>query len=43
MCPPCYDHNGFVAIHAFENMIAQVQRLSQSHCGDNQESTLSSF
>ena len=40
MCPPCYHHNGFVATHALEHMIAQVQKLPQSHCGDNQESTL---
>ena len=40
MRPPCYHDKGFLATHALEHMIAQVQKLLQSHCGDNEESTL---
>ena len=40
MCPPSCHDKGFLATHAPEHMIAQVQKLLQSHCGDNEESTL---
>ena len=40
LCPPCYHDKGFPATHAREHMIAQVQKLLQSHCGDNEESIL---
>ena len=42
ICPPIYDHNGFVTIHALGHMImygiscAQVHELSQSHGDDSQ-------
>ena len=39
-CPPCYHHNAFPATHALGHMIAQVQKLLQSHCGDNEENAL---
>ena len=37
MCPPGYQHNGFVATHALGHMMYE---LPQSHCGDNREGTL---
>ena len=43
MCPPGYDHNGFVATHALGHIMygcAQVHELPQSCCGDNREGTL---
>ena len=36
MCPPGYNHNGFMEIHA----LGQLHELPQSPCGDNREGTL---
>ena len=42
MCPPGYQHNGFVVTHVFRHMMyrtscAQVHELLQSHCSDRRE------
>ena len=43
MCPPGYNHNGFVATHALDatvHHVPKVHELPQSHCGGNREGTL---
>ena len=46
MCPLGYHHNVLVATDALGHILygcGQVHELPQSHCGDNQESTLISI
>ena len=43
MCPPGYHNNDFVATHTLGHMMygcAQVNKLPQSHCGNNREGSL---